>query len=333
MPSVEELIAATNPHTTKPDPSEIDAALGRVLARRAELASTDTSVDDTSVIPHNRRRRLVPAAVASAAAVAAAVVISTSGGGGPSGQHPGTGVTPLTAALTVARVANVINGPATGILHVVTEDSSGLVGGPQITDQDESWIQMDGQHAYWDRFTWETGSSANGSTTETVVAGDSMEQYSSQTDTITQVPTTPATSPSPFGDLALGMTGTLANPGVKGSQADPSQPGNFSAQVTALLYNPQVTVNQNADFEGQPAISLYSAAAQDTLYVQSGTYQPLAVVMISPANGHNGPIGQSYQQVISFKTWQVIPDGSVSVPDLAQLYPTAPVRAATSLKN
>jgi hypothetical protein len=260
--------------------------------------------------------------------------VTPSSGSGASIRHPAASAAHLSTAAIIRRVADVINGSGTGILHVVENDSSGLVGGPQMTDSDESRTQMDGQHAYWDQMTWETGSSVNGSTDETVMAGHWMEQYSSLTNMITKVSITPATRPNPIGGVAFGVTGAMAGaPGTKPQEADPSQPGNFSAQVTALLRNPHVTVNWHARFEGKPAIRLYSAAAQNTLYVQPGTYRPLAVVMITPADGHNGPEGQPYQQVLAFSTWQILPDGSVPVPDLAQLHPTARVQVATSLKN
>jgi hypothetical protein len=79
--------------------------------------------------------------------------------------------------------------------------------------------------------------------------------------------------------------------------------------VRTLLHDPRVTVDEHARFEDQPAIRLYSAAAEETLYVQPGTYRPLGVVMITPADGHNGPKGRLYQQVGAFTTWQILPDG------------------------
>jgi hypothetical protein len=331
MSNVENLIAAANPRTTEPDPSEIDAALERVLARCADPASADA--------PARRRirpRLVVPAAaLAGASAVAAALVlggiIHTPAGGAIS-RPPAASPAHLSTAAMIRHVAEVISGSGTGILHVVENDSSGLVGGPQMTNSDESWTELDGQHAYWDLTTPETGSPVNGSTDETVVAGHWVEQYSSQTNTITKVFF--KVVPRSTGDIAFGVTGALADsPGTKLPEADASQPWNFGAQVTTLLHDLQVIVNRNARFEGKPAISLYSVAAQNTLYVQPGTYRPVAVVMISPANGHNGPKGHPYQQVIVFSTWQTLPDGSVPVPNLAQLHPTARVQIATSLKN
>lgn len=337
MSSVEELIAAANPRTTEPHPAEIDAALQRVLARRTEPAGADLPASR-----HSRPRHVRPAAALAAAAVVAAAVVLTGiahtrAGSGASTRHPGASAGHLSTAAMIRRVTDVISGSGTGILHVVENDSAGLVGGPQMTDSDESWTQQDGRHAYWDLFTWETGSPVNGSTYETVVAGHWTDQYSSQANTITKVFSRDPAPGSP-GELAFGVTGAMAGatagaPGTKLPDADPGQPGNFGAQVTALLHNPAVTVDWNARFAGQAAIRFYSAAAQNTLYVQPGSYRPLAVVMISPANGHNGPRGQRYQQVIVFSTWQTLPDGSVPVPDLAQLHPTARVQVANSLKK
>jgi hypothetical protein len=334
MSSVQNLIAAANPRTTEPNPSEIDAALQRVLTRRTEPASADPPASR-----HSRPRHVVPAtAFAAAAAVAAAVVLTgvahTRAGSGASTGHPGANAGRLSTAAMIRRVANVMNGSGTGILYVVENDSAGVVGGPQMTNSDESWTQLDGQHASWDQMTWETGSPVNGSTNETVVAGHWTEQYSAQTNTITKVYSTGQAPGGPASWLIFAVTGEMAGaPDAKLPEADPGQPRNFGAQVTALLHNPKVTVDWHARFDGQPAISLYSAAAQNTLYVEPGTYRPLGVVMISPADGHNGPTGRRYQQVIAITTWQTLPDGSVPIPNLAQLHPTARIQVATSLKK
>jgi len=34
-------------------------------------------------------------------------------------------------------------------------------------------------------------------------------------------------------------------------------------------------------------------------------------------------MGEQYPQVIVFSTWETLPDGSVAIPNLAQLHPTA----------
>jgi hypothetical protein len=313
MSSVEELIAAANPRTTEPYPFEIDAALQRVLARSTEPASADPPASR-----HSRPRHVVPAAaLAAAAAVAAAVVLTgighTRAGSGASTRNPGASAGHLSTTAVIRRMTNVISGSGTGILHLVETDSYGLVGGPQTTYSGQSWTQQDGQHAYWGVSTCETGCPAGGSIREAVMADHWTDLYFPQTNTIEEVNSGPpiwgSRSPLDLGLVAMGVQ----------AAAD----ANFAAQVTALLHDPKVTVNWNARFEGYRAIRFYSAARQSTLYVQPGSYRPLAVVMTSHANGHR------YQQVTVFRSIQTLLDGSVPIPDLARLYPTARVVVAT----
>jgi hypothetical protein len=104
-----------------------------------------------------------------------------------------------------------------------------------------------------------------------------------------------------------------------GAQSSSQPPETFSDLIVALLNAPGVTVNPTASVNGKSAISITGSNGNVTLYVQPQTYTPLQFVVT------NGSGAAQQTITTTFSTYETLPSGSVSMPNLAQIYPSARV--------
>ena len=102
-------------------------------------------------------------------------------------------------------------------------------------------------------------------------------------------------------------------------------PRYYSDLLTSLLKLPGLAVNPNANFNGQNAISISSQSGDEVLYVQAGTYTPLKFVLTYLSGLTYGSDNTPISVTTTFNSYQTLPAGSVSMPDVAQLHPDATV--------
>jgi hypothetical protein len=318
----DERLRSLNPVPDQPPEAEIDAALRRLLMRvpTAEASSRTAWLQGTT-----RRRTSIAGGVAATAAVAAFVVINVL----PASRTPGA-VSDAFAKQVIAHTAAAVAGTGTGVLHVVetvTNDEIGAAGPTSSMSTVQSWEEQTAPYAYW--VTDQYGSDA----ITTTLSDDTVEHYESASNTLIEWRNTPPllefeqfeTDPAYRAAFSLAHSQDLAAAiklaGAKSSSSQP--PETFSDLIVALLNAPGVTVNPNASVNGESAISITGSNGAVTLYVQPGTYTPLQFVVTRGS-------GRAQQTITAtFSTYETLPTGSVSMPNLAQLHPSAKVWTTT----
>ena len=321
---IDELMRSMNPLTAEPSSTDVDLALQRLLSQLPEAPQ-----------PRPRRVRTTRlrlalggtvAATAAGAAFAAVNLLPASTTAGVIGN--------ASAKQVIAHAAAATTGPSDGILHVartVTIDG----GATNETYTTESWMQQTAPYDYW------ANTQSSSFTVTTTVAGGDVDEYNSQTNTITESHLTvqQARVFPLLSDPAYRAALTLQQTQNTSSAADPltltvppsqgQAPETFSDLLTSLLTLPGLAVNPNASVNGQNAISISSQSGDEVLYVQAGTYTPLQFVLTYRSGLTYGSDNTPISVTTTFNSYQTLPAGSVSMPDVAQLHPNATVTELT----
>ncbi len=321
---IDELMRSMNPLTAEPSSTDVDLALQRLLSQLPEAPQ-----------PRPRRVRTTRlrlalggtvAATAAGAAFAAVNLLPASTTAGVIGN--------ASAKQVIAHAAAATTGPSDGILHVartVTIDG----GATNETYTTESWMQQTAPYDYW------ANTQSSSFTGTTTVAGGDVDEYNSQTNTITESHLTvqQARVFPLLSDPAYRAALTLQQTQNTSSAADPltltvppsqgQAPETFSDLLTSLLTLPGLAVNPNASVNGQNAISISSQSGDEVLYVQAGTYTPLQFVLTYRSGLTYGSDNTPISVTTTFNSYQTLPAGSVSMPDVAQLHPNATVTELT----
>lgn len=317
----DERLRSLNPVSNPPSDAEIDAALQRLIAR---VPTAEASRRTRWPQIATRQRIAISGATAVSAAVAAFVVVNLL----PASPTPGA-VGNAFAKRVIARASAAVAGNGTGILHVaetVTIDETSANGANRTTFTIQSWEDQTAPYAYWVTHQYSSDTST------TTLSDDTVESYSSANNRLFEWHNAPPllafeqfeSDPAYRAAFTLAHDqGLIAAVKTAGAQSSSQPPETFSDLIVALLKAPGVTVNPSARVNGQSALSITGGNGRVTLYVQPQTYTPLQFVITS-GNG-------SAQQTITttFNTYQMLPAGSVSMPNLAALYPDAQISTAT----
>ena len=314
---IDELMRSMNPLTAEQSSTDVDLALQRLLSQLPEAPQPRPRR-----IRATRVRVVLGGTVAATAAFAAVNLL-------PASTTPGA-VGNASAKQVIAHAAAAATGPGDGILDVastVTIDG----GATNETYTTESWTQQTAPYDYW------ANTQSSSFTGTTTVAGGDVDEYNSQTNTITESHLTvqQAQAFPLLSDPAYRAALTLEQTQNTSSAADPltltvppsqgQAPATFSDVLTSLLKLPGLVVNQNASVNGQNAISISSPNGDEVLYVQTGTYTPLKFVVTYLSGLTYGSDNTPITVTTTFSSYQTLPAGSVSMPDVTQLHPNATV--------
>jgi hypothetical protein len=305
-----DVMRVLDPRRADPSTGEVDAALRRVLAR---VPTVETS-PGRAWPPVTTRRRLAFGGTAAATAAAAAFVAVNVL---PASPTPGA-VGDAWAKRVIAHAAAAVSGNGSGILHVVetvTVAGGGSDGPPSQTFAVQTWDSQTAPHEFWE--TVQQGPGVN----MTTISGDATEEYNSVSSTVTEMQGSQPTqfAQQVFDDPEYQAASALAH------TSSPT-PAAFSDLIAQALKASGVSVNQDANVGGEPAISIAGSITNEdgndvsyTLYVQPQTYTPLELVTTSGSGTGQSTI------TTKFSTYETLPAGSVSMPNLVQLYPSAQV--------
>ena len=314
---IDELMRSMNPLTAEQSSTDVDLALQRLLSQLPEAPQPRPRR-----IRATRVRVVLGGTVAATAAFAAVNLL-------PASTTPGA-VGNASAKQVIAHAAAAATGPSDGILDVastVTIDG----GATNETYTTESWTQQTAPYDYW------ANTQSSSFTGTTTVAGGDVDEYNSQTNTITESHLTvqQAQAFPLLSDPAYRAALTLEQTQNTSSAADPltltvppsqgQAPATFSDVLTSLLKLPGLVVNQNASVNGQNAISISSQSGDEVLYVQASTYTPLKFVVTYLSGLTYGSDNTPITVTTTFSSYQTLPAGSVSMPDVTQLHPNATV--------
>lgn len=317
----DERLRSLNPVPDLPSDAEIDAALQRLITR---VPTAEASRRTAWAQSASRRRIAIGGGVAVSAAVAAFVVVNLL----PVSRTPGA-VSNAFAKRVIAHAAAAVAGSGTGILHVVetvTIDETSPSGSNSTTFTVQSWEDQIAPYAYWVTDQYRLDMST------TTLSDDTVESYASANNRLFEWHNAPPllafeqfeTDPGYRAAFSLAHEQDLIT-AIKtaGAHSSSQRPEAFSDLIVALLNAPGVSVNPNTSVNGQSAVSITGGNGKVTLYVQPQTYTPLQFVITSGS----GDVEQTI--TTTFDTYETLPAGSVSMPNLAQLYPGAQVSATT----
>jgi hypothetical protein len=328
----EERLRWLNPVPDPPSGTEIDAALRRLLAR---VPAAEASAGPAWPQAATRRRSVFGSGVAVTVAIAAFVVVNVL----PASRTPG-GVSNAWAKRVIAHTSVAVLGPGSGILHIV-ETTTGTINGTgsrhsfNYIDTFQSWDSQTDPDQFWSTNQDGSDNTSGPDTSALTLSVHTLESYDAASNTlheVHQVPPARVAALEAEGNAgyaaALALT-EQANvyPGAPRRTAGSSfQVPTFSDLIVALLNAPGVTVNPNASVSGEAAISITetpaaNANARFTLDVQPHTYTPL-LMTITNTNG-SGAIEST--NTTTFNTYETLPASSVTMPNLAQIYPNAKV--------
>jgi hypothetical protein len=318
-----ELIGEADPLSpdVAPTDADIEAALRSLLASGPPVAA-----------PPVRRhpRRVVARAgigVTAAGAIAFAAVNLL-----PGSPTPGA-VSDAWAKRVIAHAAAAAAGSGTGILHIVETTTS-----PDYTGTFQSWDSQTTPDLFWE--TDQEGSdNTNGPDTSIrTISGDTLETYDAASNTLREVQQVPLAriaaleaDGNPAYRDAFAITEeenvypAAPRTTVPAGGSSSFQAPTFSDLIVALLKAPGVSVNPNASVNGEPAISITNKPGPSTLYtlyVQPQTYIPLQLIEAGPTNGNNTA---PFTIKTTFNTYETLAAGTVSMPNLTQLYPNAKI--------
>lgn len=316
-----ELIGEADPLSpdVAPTHGDIEAALRSLLVSGPPV--------DTKPATRRARRVVVRAGigVTAAGAIAFAAVNLF-----PASGTPG-GVSDAWAKRVIAEAAVAVAGPSSGIQHIVETTTS-----PDYTGTFQSWDAQTTPDLFWE--TDQEGSdNTNGSNTSIrTVSGDTLETYDAASNTLLEVRQVPRAriaaleaegNPAYRDALAITEEENVypAAPRTTAGDSSSVQVPTFSDLIVALLKAPGVSVNPSASVNGEPAISITGKPGPGTLYtlyVQPQTYTPLQLIETGPTNGNNTA---PFTIKTTFNTYETLPAGTVSMPNLTQLYPKAKV--------
>ena len=290
--NISDLIRRLDPATIEPSDAELDAALARVRAGIPQLK------------PAPRKRRALPVSslVVSLSGLVLVIGVGLASFAVFSGSP--SGVSEAWARQLIARVAAANTPPRDGILHIVDRDTVNVTGphARHRSGTSESWQQETPPYDFW-------ASSPNERPYMAVVNGKS---YQHQT----------------WGELWEQKL-TPREVRVSDNQFDPawedllnllgSGPAyeSYGQLVSQVIKTDQVSVNPHANLDGHPAISITHkrAGTTSTFYVSRHTYRPLTFIR----EGNNG--SGYFRQTDTFTTYEILPDGSVTPPNMPKLYP------------
>lgn len=304
----DQRLSSLNPVPDRSSEAQVDAALRRVLV---EVARVETTRRDSHRRIFAPRRAAVGSAVAASAAVAAFAAINLL----PASTTPG--VSDAWAKRVVARVTAAVD-PGSGVLHMVEILTT--------ADEDvhtpfhgtvQSWEELDAPYAYWQ--TAQNGSD----TTTTTLSGDSVSSYDSATGTLYELQNARPDQAFHANNLAYQSVYLQLHQPTPYATLKSVTPEPFGHLLVTLLNAPDVSITRGASVQGESAISVAAKTllGRLTLYVQPQTYKPLQLVLTSREGG---------VATVTFTTYETLPAGSVSIPNLAQLHPTAQVVSVPS---
>jgi hypothetical protein len=310
-----ELIGKTDPILSEAPPTDEATE----AAFRALIASGTAASPALGARARRPRRVLVRASagVAAAGAVAFAAVNLL-----PASQTPGA-VGAAWAKRVIAHAAVAAAGSGSGILHIVATTTSG-----NYTGTYQSWDSKTSSDTFWSTDAAGADNTTGPNTGMLTLSGDTLESYDAASNTLREVQRIP-----PSRAMALEAEGNPAYAAVlelteypgaaTTTSAAPSQtPETFSDLIAALLKDSGVTADTGASVNGQSAIRISDQAGARllySLYVAPQTYTPLRLVASSTTNGNESTI------TTTFDAYETLPAGSVSMPNLAELYPNAKV--------
>jgi hypothetical protein len=327
----EERLRLVNPVPGPPCDAEIDAALQRLLARvpTAE-ASALKKAWPQSAMP---RRIAFGGGVAATVAIAAFVVVNVL----PGSQTPGS-VSDAWAKRVIAHTVAAVAGPGSGILHIV-ETTTGTIKNTDsrhrfsYTDTYQSWDSQTTSDEFWSTNQDGSDNTTGPDTSALTLSGHTLETYDAASNTLHEVQHVPparVVGLQEDGNAGYGAAVVLTReanvyPGatrttVLAGGSSSSQVPTFSDLIVALLKAPGVTVDPNASVNGEPAISITARPEGNglfTFYVKPQTYTPLQLVITETSNG------SASTNTTTFNTYETLPAGSVTMPNLAQLHPNA----------
>lgn len=315
------VIQAANPLLNEPSAQEIDAGLERLLAH---IANAPTAARQT---PRNRprARRRPRLAFGGGLAVLAAGIAFGVVNALPTADGPAV-VGTASAKQIIARTAAAMTGSGNGIVHVdvvVTSDDPFSPGKPTET---ESWSEQDAPHSFWDVYHSWDGTVSYGTDTNDV---DSI--YYPSTNTIRVAPD------SHVGEDDLDPTLSAVQAVEQANTPDIPAGETISQAVQNLLNTPGLTIDENATVNGTPAIAISSGPpntnlgpdpVKATLYLSPQTYTPIEETQSYTAHGPNNQTAP-VTTVTTFRTYEILADGSVQAPNLQEQHPNATVVTVT----
>jgi hypothetical protein len=318
-----ELIGETDPLTEDLAPTDVDTetAFRNLLERWPQV--------DAPPIRRLPWRMVLRAGVgvtaAAAIAFAALNVLPVSP------TTPG-GVSDAFAKRVIAHAAAAIAGPGSGILHIVVTTTSTS---NSYVDTYQSWDSQTTRNMFWSTDQNGSHNTTGPDTSALTISGDTLETYDAASNTLHEVQRVPPSrvagleaDGNPAYAAALQLTEYPAVTGTTntaGGASASETPGTFSDLIVTLLKATGVVINLNAGFNNQRAIRITDQDGPTTLftlYVKPQTYTPLQLTMTTPTSDSDTTPSTI---TTTFNTYETLPAGSVSIPNLAQLYPNAKV--------
>lgn len=325
----DERLRSLNPVPDPPSDAEIDAALQRLLNR---VPTANASAQKAWLHTATRRRIAIGGGVAATAAIAAFVVVNVL----PASRTLG-GVSDAWAKRVIAHTAAAVAGSGSGILHIIETTTGTDYNGFDFTDTFQSWDSQTTPDQFWSTNQDGSDNTSGPDTSMLTISGDRLETYDAASNTLHEVHRVPpsriaeAEAQGNAGYAAALVLTEKANvypaaPRATASGSSSFQVPTFSDLIVALLNAPGVTVNPNASVNGEAAISITetpaaNANARFTLDVQPQTYTPL--LMTITTTNTSGAVQSTI--TTTFNTYETLPAGSASMPNLAQLYPNATI--------
>lgn len=309
------LMQIVNPYTAPFSDDEIEIGLARSLEHIAcsrHVSSVPTQGARWQRQQWAGRRVKLVGGLTAAAGAAAFGLVNVLPLSGTS-----AGVGEAWAKRVIARVVAVAV-PSTGILHVdaissgtiSTGNDAGQPIGPTSLEVN-SWDEQDPPHSFW-----ATVSTNNSIDSYTTVVDGQVTRYDPVNDTLSSGPE--GTLPPSAVDPALAAVHAVAgatDPSDAATYDTSDSTASVPSMIEKLVDAPGVKVNSGASVDGSPAIAIISADGKTTLYVAPRTYQPIELV--------DGSVNPTVTETTRFKTYEVLPDGSVPVPNLRPEHPNA----------
>jgi hypothetical protein len=256
-----------------------------------------------------RARRAVLGGLLAGAAIAGVIAVINA--------TPNTGLPVSPARQVIARTAAVVTGSGDGILHVDSTTTAIVKGRKQRSAEVDRWSQEKPPYDYWISANREQETKLGNTITAYVGA---WNQISIGNLVRGPVPGQ-IVDPLERAVMAVGLNhGGIV---LRGRSFD--SPQLFAQELTNVIQTPGVTVERNAAFRGTPAVSITSANKRATLYVNPGTYRPLAFLATEDVLGNNNQVVETVHTTTVFNTYETVPEGSVKIPNLVLEHPHAKV--------